>query len=221
MKKDLIQLQQAAQQIRDAYQTGSVTPSMVGGLASDTLTYISMLEQNLQALGIRKTYATEADMNADTAPMGDNGMPIRFGQLVLVSESNAIYKYNGNGQWSYVAPLLSASSTVDLTLLDAMVTDNAGVLAAMKDTTRYVVMSGEFVVGELHFLGDTMYHGVMQVFTTNLQLRDGAFDGSHSHVELHTYIRSYGFGNFLPAQWSEWTEISGGAAKVEEGTLKL
>ena len=160
-------------------------------------------------------------MDADKEPVADNMLPIRFGQLVLVSESNAIYKYNGNGQWSYVAPLLSASSTVDLTLLDAMVTDNAGVLAAMKDTTRYVVMSGEFVVGELHFLGDTMYHGVMQVFTTNLQLRDGAFDGSHSHVELHTYIRSYGFGSFLPAQWSEWTEVSGGLAKVEQGTLKL
>lgn len=219
MMKYLIQLQQEAQQIRDAYQTGSVTPKMVGGLASDTLTYISMLEQNLQALGIRKTYATEADMNADTAPMGDNGMPIRFGQLVTVSANGNIYKYDGDGSWGYVATL--ASDTVALDHLDAMVTDNAGVLAAMKDTRRYVVMSGEFVVGELHFLGDTMYHGVMQVFTTNLQLRDGTFDGSHSHVELHTYIRSYGFGSFLPAQWSEWTEVSSGSAKVEEGTLKL
>lgn len=216
---NLIELHKRAETIRDAYQTGSVTPKMVGGLASDTLTYISMLEQNLQALGIRKTYATEADMNADTAPMGDNGMPIRFGQLVTVSANGNIYKYDGDGSWSYVATL--ASDTVALDHLDAMVTDNAGVLAAMKDTRRYVVMSGEFVVGELHFLGDTMYHGVMQVFTTNLQLRDGAFDGSHSHVELHTYIRSYGFGNFLPAQWSKWTEVSGGSAKVEEGMLKL
>lgn len=216
---NLIELHKRAETIRDAYQTGSVTPKMVGGLASDTLTYISMLEQNLQALGIRKTYATEADMNADTAPMGDNGMPIRFGQLVTVSANGNIYKYDGDGSWSYVATL--ASDTVAIDHLDAMVTDNAGVLAAMKDTRRYVVMSGEFVVGELHFLGDTMYHGVMQVFTTNLQLRDGAFDGSHSHVELHTYIRSYGFGNFLPAQWSKWTEVSGGSAKVEEGTLKL
>jgi hypothetical protein len=215
----LIELHKRAETIRDAYQTGSVTPKMVGSLASDTLTYISMLEQNLQALGIRKTYATEADMNADTAPMGDNGMPIRFGQLVTVSANGNIYKYDGDGSWSYVATL--ASDTVALDHLDAMVTDNAGVLAAMKDTRRYVVMSGEFVVGELHFLGDTMYHGVMQVFTTNLLLRDGTFDGSHSHVELHTYIRSYGFGNFLPAQWSEWTEVSGGSAKVEEGTLKL
>lgn len=216
---NLIELHKRAETIRDAYQTGSVTPKMVGGLASDTLTYISMLEQNLQALGIRKTYATEADMNADTAPMGDNGMPIRFGQLVTVSANGNIYKYDGDGSWSYVATL--ASDTVAIDHLDAMVTDNAGVLAAMKDTRRYVVMSGEFVVGELHFLGDTMYHGVMQVFTTNLQLRDGAFDGSHSHVELHTYIRSYGFGNFLPAQWSKWTEVSGGSAKVEEGMLKL
>lgn len=216
---DLIELHKRAETIRDAFQTGSVTPKMVGSLVSDTLTYISMLEQNLQVLGIRKIYATEADMNADTAPMGDNGMPIRFGQLVTVSANGNIYKYDGDGSWSYVSTL--ASDTVALDHLDAMVTDNAGVLAAMKDTRRYVVMSGEFVVGELHFLGDTMFHGVMQVFTTNLLLRDGAFDGSHSHVELHTYIRSYGFGNFLPAQWSEWTEVSSGSAKVEEGTLKL
>ena len=102
MKKDLIQLQQAAQQIRDAYQTGSVTPKMVGGLASDTLTYISMLEQNLQSLGIKKTYATEADMNADTAPMGDNGMPIRFGQLVMVTATGKIYSYQAPG-WKAVS----------------------------------------------------------------------------------------------------------------------
>ena len=208
-----------ANDLSGRHEVDSITPEDVGGLASDTLTYISMLEQNLQALGIRKTYATEADMNADTVPMGDNGMPIRFGQLVTVSANGNIYKYEGDGSWSYVATL--ASDTVALDHLDAMVTDNAGVLAAMKDTRRYVVMSGEFVVGELHFLGDTMYHGVMQVFTTNLQLRDGTFDGSHSHVELHTYIRSYGFGSFLPAQWSEWTEVSSGSAKVEEGTLKL
>lgn len=208
-----------ANDLSGRHEVDSITPEDVGSLASDTLTYISMLEQNLQALGIRKTYATEADMNADTAPMGDNGMPIRFGQLVTVSANGNIYKYDGDGSWGYVATL--ASDTVALDHLDAMVTDNAGVLAAMKDTRRYVVMSGEFVVGELHFLGDTMYHGVMQVFTTNLQLRDGTFDGSHSHVELHTYIRSYGFGSFLPAQWSEWTEVSSGSAKVEEGTLKL
>lgn len=208
-----------ANDLSGRHEVDSITPEDVGSLASDTLTYISTLEQNLQALGIRKIYASEADMNADTAPMGDNGMPIRFGQLVTVSANGNIYKYDGDGSWGYVATL--ASDTVALDHLDAMVTDNAGVLAAMKDTRRYVVMSGEFVVGELHFLGDTMYHGVMQVFTTNLQLRDGAFDGSHSHVELHTYIRSYGFGNFLPAQWSEWTEVSAGLAKVEEGTLKL
>ena len=208
-----------ANDLSGRHEVDSITPEDVGSLASDTLTYISTLEQNLQALGIRKIYASEADMNADTAPMGDNGMPIRFGQLVTVSANGNIYKYDGDGSWGYVATL--ASDTVALDHLDAMVTDNAGVLAAMKDTRRYVVMSGEFVVGELHFLGDTMYHGVMQVFTTNLQLRDGTFDGSHSHVELHTYIRSYGFGSFLPAQWSEWTEVSSGSAKVEEGTLKL
>lgn len=218
---NIYELIQLAAELRGKYEVNSITPEEVGGLVQDTLTYVSEIEKNIQGLGIKRIYPTYDAMDADKEPVADNMLPIRFGQLVLVSESNAIYKYNGNGQWSYVAPLLSASSTVDLTLLDGMVTDNAGVLAAMKDTRRYVVMSGEFVVGELHFLGDTMYHGVMQVFTTNLQLRDGAFDGSHSHVELHTYIRSYGFGNFLPAQWSEWTEVSSGLAKVEEGTLKL
>lgn len=218
---NIYELIRRAADLRGRYEVDSITPEEVGGLAEDTLAYVADIEKNMQALGIKRIYPTYDAMEADTEPVGDNMMPIRFGQLVVVSESNSIYKYNGNGAWSYVAPLLSTSNTVDLTMLDAMVTDNAGVLAAMKDTRRYVVMSGEFVVGELHFLGDTMYHGVMQVFTTNLQLRDGAFDGSHSHVELHTYIRSYGFGNFLPAQWSEWTEVSGGSAKVEEGTLKL
>lgn len=91
-----------ANDLSGRHEVDSITPEDVGSLASDTLTYISMLEQNLQALGIRKTYASEADMNADTAPMGDNGMPIRFGQLVMVTATGKIYSYQAPG-WKAVS----------------------------------------------------------------------------------------------------------------------
>lgn len=219
----IYELIQRAADLRGRYEVDSITPEEVGGLAEDTLAYVADIEKNMQALGIKRIYPTYDAMDADKEPVADNMLPIRFGQLVLVSESSSIYKYNGSGSWSYVAPLLSTSNTVAITLLDAMIADNNQALAAMKDTTRYVVLSGTLVVGEVHFLSDQARRRVLQVFTTNLQLIEGIFDASSTNDTTYTYIRPYGYSTALGQGWGEWKMIGNGgsAAQVVEGTLMI
>lgn len=77
-------LQARATALRGKTEAESITPDEVGGLHADTLAYIAEMEQSADGLGIRKVYATKAAMEADTAPKGTNGKPLRYGQLVCI-----------------------------------------------------------------------------------------------------------------------------------------
>ena len=47
------------------------------------------MEQNADGLGIHQVYKSYAAMKADgTAPVGTNGKPLRFGQLVAIYDAN-------------------------------------------------------------------------------------------------------------------------------------
>ena len=103
---------------------------------------------------------------------------------------------------------------VQLSTLDAMVATTQQAVAAMSDTTRYNVMNRNIKVGELSFLGDTMTHGVTQVFTTNLTLmEDGTFGENHSHGDVFTYHRTWvirAAGNLTEVgKWSAWAVATG------------
>ena len=73
-----------ASALRRETQADSITPEDVGGIQYDTLAYLAEMERSLDGLGIRKVYATKDAMEADAAPVGYNGKPLRLGQLVVV-----------------------------------------------------------------------------------------------------------------------------------------
>ena len=90
-------LQTRAQALRKKTQEGSITPEEVGGLLADTLAMLANIEQTADGLGIRKVYPTKEAMEADSAPMGTNGKPLRYGQLVSVcDDAHADNPENGN-----------------------------------------------------------------------------------------------------------------------------
>lgn len=98
---------------------------------------------------------------------------------------------------------------VQLAELDAMVQTTAGALQMAKNPNRYTVMSGDYVVGEMVFIGDTMNHGATQVLTTNLLLQaDGTFGSDHTHTDIYTYHRTWvvrAAGNLTEVgKWSPW-----------------
>ena len=96
--KTIYELQQKAIRLRQVKEVDSISPEETFGLHADTLAYLADMEQNAEGLGIHKVYKSFAAMNADSsAPVGTNGKPLRFGQLVAVyDKDNQSQAENGN-----------------------------------------------------------------------------------------------------------------------------
>ena len=96
--ESIYSLQQRADTLRQKTLVDSISPEEVGSLHADTLAYLADMEQNAEGLGIHKVYKSFAAMNADSsAPVGTNGKPLRFGQLVAVYDNdNQSQAENGN-----------------------------------------------------------------------------------------------------------------------------
>ena len=84
----IYELQQRADALRKKTETDSINPEEVGGLHADTLSFMAELVQNKSALGIRKAYVSRAAMEADVSPEGTDGLPLRFGQLVIIYDAS-------------------------------------------------------------------------------------------------------------------------------------
>lgn len=97
METTIYELQKRAKALCEKTQEGSITPEEIGRLHADTLAYIASLEQSADGLGVRKVYKTKAAMEADKAPVGGNGKPLRYGQLVSIyDDAHKESKENGN-----------------------------------------------------------------------------------------------------------------------------
>lgn len=96
--KTIYELQQKAIRLRQVKEVDSISPEETFGLHADTLAYLADMEQNAEGLGIHKVYKSFAAMNADSsAPVGTNGKPLRFGQLVAIyDKDNQSQTENGN-----------------------------------------------------------------------------------------------------------------------------
>ena len=87
--KTIYQLQQIADRLRAVTEVNSISPEDTFGLQADVLEYLADMEKNAEGLGIHKVYASYAAMVADaSAPVGSNGKALRFGQLVIIYDSN-------------------------------------------------------------------------------------------------------------------------------------
>ncbi len=84
----IYELQQRADALRKKTETDSINPEEVGGLHADTLSFMAELVRNKSALGIRKAYVSRAAMEADVSPEGTDGLPLRFGQLVIIYDAS-------------------------------------------------------------------------------------------------------------------------------------
>lgn len=114
--KTIYELQQEAIRLRQVKEVDSISPEETFGLHADTLAYLADMEQNAEGLGIHKVYKSFAAMNADnSAPVGTNGKPLRFGQLVAVydkdnqsqAENGNIYAFQKGAGWLLMGNLNS------------------------------------------------------------------------------------------------------------------
>lgn len=112
----LIDIKNRADQLSAKTEAGSITPEEVGALISDLALYTQSSERDGSTLGIRKVYPTLEAMQADTAPIGDGGKPLRRGNLVAIySEERAqsdpnsglVSMWTGSG-WTSIARIGTA-----------------------------------------------------------------------------------------------------------------
>lgn len=96
--KTIYELQQIADRLRASTEVNSISPEDTFGLQADVLEYLADMEQNAEGLGIHQVYASYAAMLADaSSPVGSNGKPLRFGQLVVIYDSsNTTQAESGN-----------------------------------------------------------------------------------------------------------------------------
>lgn len=106
---DIFELQRRAQVLSQKHLVGSITPQEVGGLIADTLAFIASQEQNLASLGIVKVYQNYDAMVADVVKPMIGDVPLRFGQLASIYNSqNADDVHNGDiyswqgGVWRFI-----------------------------------------------------------------------------------------------------------------------
>ena len=103
--KSILELQNEANRLRQMTEVSSISPEDTFGLQRDTIDYLADMERNSKSIGIRKTYPSVAAMLADgEEPIGSNGKPLLFGQLVAIcdvnnssnAENGFIYAYQNN-----------------------------------------------------------------------------------------------------------------------------
>ena len=110
MNNSQIDLIKRAEALASKTESGSITPEELGYLIRDIAAYVAEVEREGGALGVRKVYTSVTAMQADNDPQGDDGKPLRRGNLVAIydrehpkaEDNGRIYVYTGSS-WSQVA----------------------------------------------------------------------------------------------------------------------
>lgn len=106
-------IKQRAQQLSEKTDAESISPAEVGGLFSDLADYANDVDVNGSSLGIRKTYTSVSAMEADKSPVGDDGNPLKKGQLVNIYSQDDPSSADNNKVFSWQNPGWQIRTTLD------------------------------------------------------------------------------------------------------------
>lgn len=111
-------LKKRAKELSEKNEVNSVSPVEVGNLIEDTLNIIDEYNKNVVGLGIRKIYSSIASMQADgTDPVGNDGKPIHFGQLVSVHNENNPESEENGGVYAFQSPGWKLATTTAINVV--------------------------------------------------------------------------------------------------------
>ena len=106
-------IKKRAQQLSEKTDSETISPQEVGGLFSDLADYANDVEVNGSSLGIRKTYTSVSAMEADKNPVGDDGKPLKKGQLVNIYNQDDPSSADNNKVFSWQNPGWQIRTTLD------------------------------------------------------------------------------------------------------------
>lgn len=161
-------------------EVNAISPEEVGNLMDDTVDLMDEYNKNAVGLGIRKTYATTAAMQADaTAPVGNDGKPIRFGQLVSVYDPNNREEADNGGIYAFQKPgwELATVAAANVGKVDISGIDE---LNSFKSLGVYDVFDKNRPVAEMIVSSDRMQHTIIQFMFSNYTVDDGTLN---AHVD--------------------------------------
>lgn len=144
--KTIYELQQIADRLRASTEVNSISPEDTFGLQADVLEYLADMEQNAEGLGIHQVYASYAAMLADaSAPVGSNGKPLRFGQLVVIYDSSNTTQAESGNVYAWQKGNTGASAW--------KLMGNLGNVHALQSQIDSLLSSDESMKGKLTELG--------------------------------------------------------------------
>lgn len=113
----IYEIKRQADELAAKTNINSISPSEVGGLIRVLADYAGQVETDGGTLGIRKIYASVAEMEADENPIGFDGKPLKRGNLVAISdgtdtgkENNRIYVYR-KPEWTLMGKVDAGYAT--------------------------------------------------------------------------------------------------------------
>lgn len=106
-------IKKRAQQLSEKTDSETISPQEVGGLFSDLADYANDVDVNGSSLGIRKTYTSVSAMEADKNPVGDDGKPLKKGQLVNIYNQDDPSSADNNKVFSWQNPGWQIRTTLD------------------------------------------------------------------------------------------------------------
>ena len=119
---------------------GSITPNDTFGLLKEITDKVEAVDYNQGRLAVKRSYASIAAMNADTAPTNqENGKKLQYGELVIIAnaanasdaDNGKIYRWLGTGNgWEFV--LKVGSSVAGTVAVDTTGLANAGLTDMQK-----------------------------------------------------------------------------------------
>lgn len=111
-------IKRRAIELSEKTNSETISPSEVGGIMYDTVSYMEDVQRNGGSLGIRKTYTSVSAMNADVNPVDSEGNPLKKGMIVNIynpdnaadPDNNKVYAYNAPG-WVLTSKLDAGYAT--------------------------------------------------------------------------------------------------------------
>lgn len=210
-------IKKRAQQLSEKTDSETISPQEVGGLFSDLADYTNDVEVNGSSLGIRKTYTSVSVMEADKNPVGDDGKPLKKGQLVNIynqddpssADNNKVFSWQNPG-WQIRTTLdagyatreeltelenITTDSTTDITngknLLDVNRKAYGGNRVYISGTTGKIIAAPDYPLFVSHLI--PLKKGQTQLtISTSYQL-----NSSVGYRFIDAYGKISGFGNYI------------------------
>nr|DAS20563.1 MAG TPA: hypothetical protein [Caudoviricetes sp.] len=228
-------LKKRAKELSAKNEVNSVSPVEVGNLIDDTLNLIDEYNKNVVGLGIRKIYSSITSMQADRiSPVGNDGKPIRFGQLVSVYDINNPESEENGGVYAFQNPGWKLATTTAVNVVSSFgeseveaisqkffteqiknkIFTNLGIVdETLSDGFSDVTTPGYYTYQKGYNEGEVV-NGILIVSNVSYP---GAIARTQVKQELgKTYIRSFDIDERI---WSEWEEIGSDKKVIEESDI--